>query len=121
MKDYTETITRVIKELGIPASLLGYHYIRYAVELVTKDFALMDTICKSLYPSVAKQFNTTASRAERAIRHAISVGWNRGNKDLVMKLFGYSVCPDRGQPTNGEFIATVADYILMQKRFEKRG
>lgn len=113
MKDYKEVITSTIKELGIPANLLGYHYIRYAVELMIYDISLINSITKVVYPMVAKKFNTTALRAERAIRHAIETGWDRANEDITMRLFGYSVSAHKGNPKNAEFIATVADYILM--------
>ncbi len=113
MKDCKKIITNIIKELGIPADLKGYYFIRYAIEVVVNDITVIDRITKGLYPTVAKEFNTTAPKAERAIRHAIETGWNRANVDMVIKLFGYSISADKGKPTNSEFIATVADYILM--------
>lgn len=114
MKNYKEAITSIIKELGIPAGLNGYHYIRYAIELVMHDISLINSITTTLYPAVAQEFNTTPARAERCIRHAIETGWFRANEDFAMQLFGYSVSADKGKPTNREFIATVADYILMK-------
>lgn len=113
MKEYTKVITNSIKELGIPANLQGYHYIRYAIELMINDITLMNAITKTLYPTVAKQFNTTPRKAERSIRHAIETGWDRANIDFADELFGYSVNANKGRPTNSEFIVTVADYILM--------
>ena len=113
MKDCKKIITNIIKELGIPADLKGYYFIRYAIEVVVNDITVIDRITKGLYPTVAKEFNTTAPKAERAIRHAIETGWNRANVDMVIKLFRYSISADKGKPTNSEFIATVADYILM--------
>lgn len=110
---FTEVITEAIKELGIPASVKGYHYIRYAIELLINDITLVSCVSKVVYPTVAKEFNTTYTGAERAIRHGIETGWNRANPDFVNKLFGYSVDANRGRPTNSEFIATVADYIIM--------
>ncbi len=115
MKQYNEIITNIIKDLGIPASLKGYHYIRYAVELLCDDITLVNAITKQLYPSVAMHFKTTSSRVERAIRHAIKVGWSRGNYDMMMRLFGYSVSLSKGNPTNSEFLSTVADYILLKE------
>ena len=113
MKDYKEIITNIIKELGIPANLSGYHYIRCAVELLIDDIVLIKSITKVVYPMVAKRFDVTPTRAERAIRHAIELGWSRANEDMLMRLFGYSISADKGKPTNSEFLATVADYILM--------
>lgn len=113
MKNYKEVITKSIKELGIPASLTGYHYIRYAVELMINDITLMNAITKTLYPTVAKEFNTTSIRVERSIRHAIEISWNRANEKFATELFGYSIDANKGKPTNGEFIVTVADYIIM--------
>jgi len=113
MKNYKEVITTTIKELGIPANLVGYYYLRYGIELMLNDMNLMKYITRSLYPKIAQEFNTTASRAERGIRHAIETGWGRANEDMAMELFGYSISADKGKPTNSEFIVTVADYILM--------
>lgn len=109
-----ERITSTIKELGIPANILGYNYLRYAIEITVQDFSIVNKITTRLYPEIANKFDTTNSRTERAIRHAIEVGWLRGNEDLIIKLFGYSISADKGKPTNSEFIATVADYIIMQ-------
>lgn len=113
MKQNKEVITSIIKELGIPANLSGYHYIRYAVELLINDMNLMGSMTKVLYPTIAQKFNTTVSRVGRGIRHAIEVGWNRANEDMTMRMFGYSISANKGKPTNSEFIVTVADYILM--------
>ena len=112
MKNYKEVITLIIKELGIPANVKGYYYIRYAIELMIKDISLAGKITKVLYPKIAEEFNTTPVRVERAIRHAIETGWNRANLDIVNRLFGFTVSSDKGKPTNSEFISTVADYIL---------
>lgn len=108
-----ELITSTIKELGISANLMGYHYIRYGVELIIKDFSLINSITKRLYPQIAQKYNTTASRVERIIRHTIEAGWLKANEDVTKRLFGYSISADKGKPTNSEFIVTVADYILM--------
>lgn len=114
MKNYKEIITSIIKELGISANLNGYHYIRYAIELMVKDINLIHSITSELYPAVAQEFGTTPARAERCIRNAIELGWNKANDDLTMKLFGYSISAEKGKPTNSEFLATVADYIILK-------
>ncbi len=116
MKVNREIITKIIKELGIPANLKGYRFITYGVELLINDIQQIDSIM-GFYKSVAEKFNTTPSCAERAIRHAIEVGWNRANIEFVNKLFGYTIDSNKGKPTNSEFLATVADYIVvMQER-----
>lgn len=104
-------ISSIMKELGIPASLLGYRYLQYAIDVAVSDISYVDSITKRLYPSIAKQFGTTPARVERACRHAIEVGWDRGNATLKQKIFGFSINPIIGKPTNSEFIANVADYI----------
>ena len=116
MKDYKEVITSIIKALGISANLKGYYYLRYAIELMINDITLIDGITKVIYPKIAERFDTNPLSAERAIRHAIETGWNRANVDFSDKLFGYTVEPNKAKPTNGEFIATVADYILLSER-----
>lgn len=111
-----EAITNVIKQLGIPAHIKGYRYVRYAIELVINDMELSSEITKTLYPEVAKEFNATPTSVERAIRNAIEVGWCRADIDFAHMLFGYSLDVDRGKPTNSEFIATIADYIIIMQR-----
>lgn len=120
MENYKEVITKIIKELGIPASIKGYHYARYAIELMINDITLMDAITKKLYPKIAKEFNTTPSRAERAIRHAIETGWNRANTDFAYNLFGFTVDANKAKPTNSEFLVTIADYISMEMKDSDR-
>lgn len=115
MKDYKQTITDILKDLGIPASLSGFHHLRYAIELMKNDMSLMNKISTVLYPTIAKKFNTTWPRVERTMRHAIETGWERGNVQTQNKLFGYTIKADIGKPTNSEFIVTVADYISMLK------
>lgn len=110
MKGKRLIITQALKELGIPANLKGYRYIEYAVESLMDDIEYPIT---KLYKDVATKFNTKPTRAERAIRHAIELGWGRANTDFSKKMFGYSVDSNKGKPTNSEFLATVADYILM--------
>ena len=121
MKDYKNVITDTIKCLGISAGLKGFRYVRYAVELMMKDISLMDAMMSKLYPAVAKEFDTTPTRAERAIRYAVEFGWNRANSAFAHKLFGYSVDANKGKPTNTEFIVTVSDYILMNDGKEDEG
>lgn len=116
-----ETITNTIKRLGISPSLLGYYYIREAVELTMEDFNYVNAMHKKLYPAIAKKFDTTVSRVERAIRHAIETGFLRADIEFVNELFNYSIASAKGKPTNSEFITSVADYIALQEAREKNG
>jgi two-component system response regulator (stage 0 sporulation protein A) len=109
-------VTGVLHEIGIPAHIKGYLYLREAIIMVVQRVELLGGVTKELYPSIAKKFATTPSRVERAIRHAIEVAWSRGNVDLIHKLFGHTVNSDRGKPTNSEFIAMVADKLRMELR-----
>lgn len=109
-------ITNILHEIGVPAHIKGYQYLREAIALVVNDIELLSGITKELYPSIAQKFNTTPSRVERAIRHAIEVAWSRGRIDTINKFFGYTVHEQKGKPTNGEFIAMVADKIRMQSK-----
>lgn len=109
-------VTEVLHEIGIPAHIKGYLYLREAICLVVARVELLGGITKELYPSIAKRYQTTPSRVERAIRHAIEVAWNRGNVDLIHSLFGHTVNSERGKPTNSEFIAMVADKLRMELR-----
>ena len=106
-------ISDMLKDLGISPSLLGYHYLMSSVQETLKDRSLMCAITYGMYPLVAEQFNTTRSRVERAIRHAIEAGWEKGNMETQMRLFGYTVDMNRCKPTNGEFICTLVDWIVM--------
>lgn len=106
-------ISNMLKDLGISPSLHGYRYMIYSVEEMLKDQSLMYAITTRLYPLVAKRFDTTKGRVERSIRHAIETGWNRGNNETQEKLFGYTVDMNKGKPTNGEFICTVVDWLIM--------
>ncbi|SDC05115.1 sporulation transcription factor Spo0A [Shouchella lonarensis] len=110
------SITSVIHEIGVPAHIKGYMYLREAITMVYKDIELLGSITKVLYPDIAKKFNTTASRVERAIRHAIEVAWNRGNVDSIANLFGYTVSQTKSKPTNSEFIAIIADKLRIEHR-----
>ena len=109
-------ITNIIHEVGVPAHIKGYQYLREAITMVVNDMELLSGITKELYPGIAQKFNTTPSRVERAIRHAIEVAWSRGRIDTINKLFGYTIHDEKGKPTNGEFIAMVADKLRMQNR-----
>lgn len=107
-------VTDMIHEIGIPAHIKGYHYLRDAIIMAVEDMDVLNAITKILYPTVAKKHQTTASRVERAIRHAIEVAWSRGKLDVLDELFGYTVSNGKGKPTNSEFIALVADTIRLE-------
>ena len=106
-------ITKMLHELGIPSHIKGYQYIREAVNIIFVNPSVIGGITKELYPELAKKFNTTTSRVERAIRHAIEVSWNRGNLDFMEEIFGYSVDIDKAKPTNSEFMVTIADKLRL--------
>ncbi|MGL4991368.1 MAG: sporulation transcription factor Spo0A [Sarcina sp.] len=114
--DLESEITNIIHEVGVPAHIKGYMYLREAITMVVNDMELLSAITKELYPSIAKKYNTTASRVERAIRHAIEVAWSRGQIDAINKLFGYTIHNDKGKPTNSEFIAMVADKLRLKNK-----
>ena len=107
------SITKMLHELGIPSHIKGYQYIREAVNIIFENPSVIGGITKELYPELAKKFNTTTSRVERAIRHAIEVSWNRGNLDFMEEIFGYSVDIDKAKPTNSEFMVTIADKLRL--------
>jgi len=109
--DLETEITSIIHEVGVPAHIKGYMYLREAIIMVVNDMELLSAVTKELYPSIAKKFNTTASRVERAIRHAIEVAWGRGQIEAINRLFGYTVHNEKGKPTNSEFIAIIADKL----------
>ncbi|HHT02423.1 MAG TPA: sporulation transcription factor Spo0A [Firmicutes bacterium] len=109
-------VTNAIHEIGIPAHIKGYIYLRDAIIMVINRVDLLGAITKELYPSVAKKHHTTPSRVERAIRHAIEVAWNRGNMEVINALFGYTISRERGKPTNSEFIAMVADKLRLESK-----
>ncbi|MDN4074688.1 MULTISPECIES: sporulation transcription factor Spo0A [Fictibacillus] len=110
------SITSIIHEIGVPAHIKGYMYLREAISMVYNDIELLGSITKVLYPDIAKKFNTTSSRVERAIRHAIEVAWSRGNIDSISSLFGYTVSMSKAKPTNSEFIAMVADKLRIEHK-----
>ena len=107
-------VTEIIHEIGVPAHIKGYQYLRKAIIMTVDDIEMINSITKILYPTVAKIYNTTASRVERAIRHAIEVAWDRGDTETLNKYFGYTVSYGRGKPTNSEFIAMIADNLRLQ-------
>ncbi|MGN0985205.1 MAG: sporulation transcription factor Spo0A [Candidatus Enterenecus sp.] len=108
-------VTAIIHEIGVPAHIKGYQYLREAISLVVQDMDTINAVTKVLYPAVAKKFGTTASRVERAIRHAIEVAWDRGDLETLQKYFGYTVSNAKGKPTNSEFIAMIADRISLEQ------
>jgi len=109
-------VTNIMHEIGVPAHIKGYQYLRDAIMMVVKDLDVINSITKLLYPSIAKEYNTTPSRVERAIRHAIEVAWSRGQVDTIDSLFGYTVNLGKGKPTNSEFIAMVADKLRLEMK-----
>lgn len=114
--DLETEITNIIHEIGVPAHIKGYMYLREAITMVVNDMELLSAVTKELYPSIAKKYNTTASRVERAIRHAIEVAWGRGQIEAINKLFGYTVHNDKGKPTNSEFIAIIEDKLRLKNK-----
>lgn len=114
MKEHLETdITKMLHELGIPAHIKGYQYLRDAISMVVRDREMMEAVTKILYPEIAKKNYTSSSRVERAIRHAIEVAWGRGSLEVIDELFGYTISTGKGKPTNLEFIALIADKICL--------
>ena len=107
-------ITDIIHQIGVPAHIKGYHYLREAIIMAVNDIDIMNSVTKCLYPSVAKKHGTTSSRVERAIRHAIEVAWDRGDVDVLNSYFGYTIHSGKGKPTNSEFIALIADKLQLQ-------
>lgn len=121
MENYTENtlendVTDIIREIGIPAHIKGYQYIREAIMMTVNDMNLLNYITKLLYPTIAKKYKTTSSSVERAIRHAIEVAWNKGQIDVLEDMFGYTISAGKGKPTNSEFIALIADKLRLQYR-----
>ncbi|MBE6759721.1 MAG: sporulation transcription factor Spo0A [Ruminococcaceae bacterium] len=110
------TITEIIHQIGVPAHIKGYHYLRYAIMTAVQNPDIINAVTKQLYPTVAKQFDTTSSRVERAIRHAIEVAWDRGDVEVLNSYFGYTIHNSRGKPTNSEFIAMISDKLRIGMR-----
>ena len=109
-------MTAIIHDVGVPAHIKGYQYLRESIIIAVNDMDVINAVTKVLYPEVAKRFNTTPSRVERAIRHAIEVAWDRGDLETLQKYFGYTVSNAKGKPTNSEFIAMIADRIRLNRR-----
>ncbi|MDD3654240.1 MAG: sporulation transcription factor Spo0A [Desulfotomaculaceae bacterium] len=109
-------VTNIIHEMGVPAHIKGYFYLRDAILMVINDVNLLGAVTKELYPMIAMKYQTTPSRVERAIRHAIELAWDRGNIDMMTKFFGYTINLERGKPTNSEFIAMVADKLRIEAK-----
>lgn len=108
-------VTAIIHEVGVPAHIKGYHYLRDAIMMSVEDMEMLGAVTKILYPAIAKKHGTTSSRVERAIRHAIEVAWSRGRIETIENLFGYTINEGKGKPTNSEFIAMIADKIRLSK------
>ena len=109
-------VTDIIHEIGVPAHIKGYQYLREAIILTIKNMDMINAVTKVLYPEVAKKYDTTPSRVERAIRHAIEVAWDRGDIEVLQKFFGYTVSNIKGKPTNSEFIAMIADCLSLRRK-----
>ena len=115
-KSLDVSVTNIIHEMGVPAHIKGYHYLRDAILEVIEDVNLLGAVTKELYPAIAQKYQTTPSRVERAIRHAIELAWDRGNIEMMTKFFGYTINLERGKPTNSEFIAMVADKLRIESK-----
>ena len=115
-RDLAKDVTDMIHEIGVPAHIKGYQYLREAIMMSVEDVEMLGSITKVLYPTIAKKYQTTPSRVERAIRHAIEVAWSRGRMETLDALFGYTINTGKGKPTNSEFIALIADKIRLQYR-----
>ena len=113
VRDLEQDVTDMIHEIGVPAHIKGYQYLREAIMMSVDNPSMISSITKSLYPTIAKRFQTTPSRVERAIRHAIEVAWSRGRMETLDALFGYTIDTGKGKPTNSEFIALIADKIRL--------
>ena len=113
-------VTSIIHEIGVPAHIKGYQYLREAIIIAVDDMDVINAVTKVLYPEVAKRFATTPSRVERAIRHAIEVAWDRGDLETLQKYFGYTVSNAKGKPTNSEFIAMIADRLVLEQKSRRK-
>ena len=112
--DLEAAVTNIIHEVGVPAHIKGYQYLREAIMMTVEDIDVINQITKQLYPDIARKFKTTSSRVERAIRHAIEIAWGRGQLETVQNIFGYTVNLSKGKPTNSEFIAMIADKLRLE-------
>lgn len=115
-QDLNIVITDILHQIGVPAHIKGYKYVREAIRLTVEDPEMLNSVTKILYPTVAKNFGSTASRVERAIRHGIEVAWDRGDVEVLNAYFGYTIQSQRGKPTNSEFVAMISDKIRLQRR-----
>lgn len=118
-RDIELIISDIMRQIGVPAHIKGYQYLRSAIELCIDDKEMLESVTKLLYPTVAKMYSTTSSRVERAIRHAIEVAWDRGDVDVLSSYFGYTIQSNRGKPTNSEFIAMISDRIKLMMNNSK--
>ena len=117
--DMEVQVTKIIHQIGVPAHIKGYQYLRSAILLTVSDPNTINSVTKVLYPTVAKMYSTTASRVERAIRHAIEVAWSRGDVDVLLSYFGYTIQESKGKPTNSEFIAMIADNLRLTSKLKQ--
>ncbi|MCQ2414132.1 MAG: sporulation transcription factor Spo0A [Clostridia bacterium] len=117
LPDMESQVTKIIHQIGVPAHIKGYQYLRSAILMTIDDNEIINSVTKVLYPSVAKKYQTTTSRVERAIRHAIEVAWDRGDVDTLNSFFGYTIQNSRGKPTNSEFIAMIADNLRLKSKY----
>ena len=117
LPDMEAQVTKIIHQIGVPAHIKGYQYLRCAILMAVDDADIINSVTKVLYPSVAKKYSTTTSRVERAIRHAIEVAWDRGDVDTLNSYFGYTIQNSRGKPTNSEFIAMIADNLRLKYKY----
>ena len=115
-EDLTVVITEILHQIGVPAHIKGYQYVREAIRLTVENPEMLNSVTKILYPTVAKNFKSTPSRVERAIRHAIEVAWDRGDVEILNSYFGYTIQSQRGKPTNSEFVAMISDKIRLKRR-----
>lgn len=111
-----EEVSDLLRDIGIPAHIIGYQYIREAIMMAAEDMNVINKITTFLYPDIARKFHTTPSRVERAIRHAIEKGWSRGNIETIDRFFGYTIDDEKAKPSNSEFIAIIADNIRLERR-----
>ena len=115
-EDLTVVITEILHQIGVPAHIKGYQYVREAIRLTVENPEMLNSVTKILYPTVAKNFKSTSSRVERAIRHAVEVAWDRGDVEVLNSYFGYTIQSQRGKPTNSEFVAMISDKIRLKRR-----
>ena len=116
LPELEEQVTDMLHEIGMPAHVIGYQYLRHAIQMVVEDNDAINAVTKVLYPGVAKHFGSTPARVERAIRNAIELAWSRGDMDVLRRFFGYTIASSKGKPTNSEFIALLSDKIRLQRK-----